>query len=317
MGGLLKNVIPKVSIVCITYNQQDYISQTIESILCQETSFDYELIVHDDASTDDTGGLIKILSDKYPGRINYIRQDNNMYSQGVRLFDLACSYAAGELIALCEGDDYWVGSDRLQKQFEYMQRHPMCGAVFGDANIYFQTSGQLVIAHDASRNYEPPSGDVRQYLLRANPYKTCTVMFRKKAMQGYAFHAEKLNSKMDDYVTWLHISQKYEIGYISDVLATYRVLEKSASHFSDWRHKIFFDRSAYKVSLYFNKLMGGLVDKKVIRTGYRYSLFCFFLKTGSPCKALFFFECSYAFLSLLTSGIRCRVFGFLRRFRLI
>lgn len=305
--------IPKVSVVCVTFNQQNYIAKAIESILCQETNFNYELIVHDDASTDRTPEVIKNLSDKYPGRIVYIRQANNMYSQGERIFELACSYAVGELIALCEGDDYWVSNDRLQKQFDYLQLNPECGAVFGDSNIYFQDTGRLISAHDASRDYIPLSGDVRKSLLTRNPYKTCTVMLRKEAMQGYAFHAKKLHAKMDDYVVWLHISMSYEIGYIPNVLGTYRVLQESASHFSDWRRKIFFDRSAYKVALYFNNLMGELVEKKKIRTAYCYSLFCFFIDTGRIYKALGFFEFSRSFLFLLFHGVERRTVGFLKK----
>ncbi|MOA00395.1 hypothetical protein D3C78_1197540 [compost metagenome] len=104
----------------------------------------------------------------------------------------------------------------------------------------------------------------------------------------------------------------YEIGYISDVLATYRVLPKSASHSSDWRHKVLFERGAYKVSFYFNNIMGGVVAKKEIRTGYCCSLFNFFLSSGRFCKAFDFFECSCSFLILVFAGIRRRVFGFLK-----
>ena len=298
---------------CITYNQQDYIAKALESILSQVTDFDYEILVHDDASTDGTGSIVEELSEKYPGRIKYIRQSENKYSQGVRIVELALSYVSGDFIAYCEGDDFWADDDKLQKQYDYLLSNPRCGAVFGDANIYIQGTGVLIRAHDSMRCYVPPSGDVRRELLLGNPYKSCTAMFRKIAVEGYAAHAEKLHAKMDDYVMWLCVCLSYEIYYMPDVLATYRVLPHSASHFLDWRHKVRFDRSTYKVAVYFNRLMGGGVDNKKIRSGYAYSLFSFFLGLRQFSKAFHYFEFSSCFCSLFLGGVKRKVAGFIKK----
>lgn len=294
----------KVSVVLVTYNHYKFISQAIESILRQSTDFDYEILIHDDASVDGTSDIVRLFSARYPGRIKYVIQSENKYSQGVRIFNLACTYASSPLIAICEGDDYWVDDCKLQKQYDYMKKNITCGAVFSDANIYFESTKELVLASDARRKYIPPTGDVRTKLILGNPYKTCTVMFRRNIFLSYVKHAVKIKSKMDDYVAWLTISMTHDVGYIPEALATYRVLPDSASHFSDWKNKVRFDRSAYKVSVYFNDLMGFPVSKDLIKSNYSYSLFLYFLRNKMPIKSLKYFRCSPYLFGLCAASIK-------------
>lgn len=89
---------PVVSVVCVVYNQEQYISQAIESFLCQETNFCYEIVIHDDASTDRTSDVINRYCEQYPGRIKYVRQPKNVYSQGARIFDTAIAFSSGSLL---------------------------------------------------------------------------------------------------------------------------------------------------------------------------------------------------------------------------
>lgn len=293
----------KVSVVIITYNHADFIMQAIESVAKQVTDFEYEIVIHDDASNDGTETIINAALIKYPGRIRYIRQVINQYSQGVQIAALAYSYASAPLIAVCEGDDFWHAADKLQKQFDYMSVNTNCGAVFSDADILFENTKEIVKCSDGRRNYFPPVGDVRHSLILGNPYKSCTVMFRKDAVLGYAEHANRLRSKMEDYVIWLHLSMGYEIGYIPSSLATYRVLQSSASHFLNWHDKIKFDKSAYKVSMYFNKLMGSPVKKDCIKSAYSYSLFIYFIRKKMIRHAFFYFRCSPFFFKLIYRGL--------------
>lgn len=294
---------PAVSVVCVVYNHEPYIAQAIESFLCQETTFPYEIVVHDDASTDHTFDVISEFCKRYPDRIKYIRQPKNVYSQGERIFDVAISYSVGKFVALCEGDDFWTDPKKLQKQYEYLIEHPEVGAVFGDANIHYQKTDFTLIAHDSSRGFIPPTGDVRESLLKGNPYKTCTVMLRREAILGYAKHAKKLKAKMDDYVAWLYIAGRYRIGYIHSVLGTYRVLEHSASHFSEYRGKVRFEQSVYKVATYFNNLYGGVLGGEVLRSTYSFTLFVFFLRSSKPGIALRYVRCSHDFLRLLYTSV--------------
>ena len=124
-GLLMKNEI-MVSVSCITYNHENYIGQALESFVMQKTRFNYELLIHDDASTDKTAEIIRFYQEKYPDLIKPIFQQENLYSKGIDVDDLNTERARGKYIALCEGDDYWTDPLKLQKQVDYMEAHPEC-----------------------------------------------------------------------------------------------------------------------------------------------------------------------------------------------
>ena len=108
---------PMVSICCLAYNQKKYIGKTIESFLTQKTSFEYEIIIHDDASSDGTQDIIREYAEKYPHKIIPVFQKQNQYSKGVENSITFCyPRARGKYIALCEGDDYWCDDYKLEKQ---------------------------------------------------------------------------------------------------------------------------------------------------------------------------------------------------------
>lgn len=124
---------PRVSILCTAYNHEAFIADALESFIKQETDFSFEVIVHDDASTDKTAEIIKNYVDKYPDIIHPIFQKQNQYSQGIDVMKLCLNEARGKYIALCEGDDYWIDSKKLQMQFDVMESHSDATFCFGNA----------------------------------------------------------------------------------------------------------------------------------------------------------------------------------------
>lgn len=124
-----------VSINCITYNHEKYISKAIESFINQKTNFEYEILIHDDASTDRTAEIIRKYEKKYPQIIKPIYQVENQYSKGKRASLINESRAIGKYIAICEGDDYWKDPYKLQKQVDYMEANPNCTLCFHNAEI--------------------------------------------------------------------------------------------------------------------------------------------------------------------------------------
>jgi len=124
---------PLVSICCITYNHEKYISDAIESFLMQETDFPFEIIIHDDASTDATADIVREYEKKYPDVIKPIYQTENQYSKGKLVTLFTYEAARGKYIALCEGDDYWIDPLKLQKQITEMEKHPECYISFHPA----------------------------------------------------------------------------------------------------------------------------------------------------------------------------------------
>ncbi|AOM81662.1 glycosyltransferase [Salisediminibacterium beveridgei] len=118
------NNIPVVTVACITYNHERYIEDAISSFLMQETDFPFEVIIHDDASTDKTAKIVKNYAEKYPNIIKTILQTENQYSKGGRI---ACRFiypiSRGNFVALCEGDDFWTDKEKLQIQYNLMQKN--------------------------------------------------------------------------------------------------------------------------------------------------------------------------------------------------
>lgn len=118
----------KVSVLVIAYNHEASIRKCLDSILIQKTNFDFDIIVHDDCSTDRTANIIKEYEQKYPDKIKPIYQTENQYSQGrlvnacIEMYEL-CD---GEYIATCESDDYWTDENKLQIQVDLLDKNPDC-----------------------------------------------------------------------------------------------------------------------------------------------------------------------------------------------
>lgn len=156
-----------VTISCITYNHENYITQAIESFLMQETNFDYEILIHDDASTDGTSDIIRRYQKAFPDVIKPIIQLNNQVSLGRSRIDYHYNHSRskGKYIALCEGDDYWVDKRKLQKQIDYLENNPSCTFCFH--NAYIQCSNTMhsddLVVPWLHENQQQFSNDSRHY----------------------------------------------------------------------------------------------------------------------------------------------------------
>ncbi len=115
---------PVVSILCTSYNHERYIESAIRGFLSQDCSFPFEILIHDDASTDGTQRIIRDWQKRYPKLIHGVLQVENQFSRGVRPFELLLARARGEFVATCEGDDFWVDASKLQRQVGFLQSHP-------------------------------------------------------------------------------------------------------------------------------------------------------------------------------------------------
>jgi hypothetical protein len=115
---------PVISIICTTYNHERYIDSAIRGFLSQDCSFPFEILIHDDASTDQTQAVIRQWQQRYPRLIKPVLQTVNQKSQGVRPFELLLAKARGEFVATCEGDDFWIDRTKLQRQVSFLMSHP-------------------------------------------------------------------------------------------------------------------------------------------------------------------------------------------------
>lgn len=119
-----------VSIVCNTYNHEKYIRETLEGFLKQKIKYSYEILIYDDASTDNTADIIREYEKNFPNIIKPIYQTVNQYSRGLKPGKQNRERAKGKYVAICEGDDYWIDENKLQEQIEYLENHPDCTFCF-------------------------------------------------------------------------------------------------------------------------------------------------------------------------------------------
>ena len=124
----------KVSISCLVYNHEPYLRECFDGFMMQKTNFDFEVLVHDDASTDNSASIIREYETKHPDIFKPIYQTENQYSKGVKVSaTFNFPRAKGKYIAMCEGDDYWTDPLKLQKQVDFLESHPdyvMCSHHF-------------------------------------------------------------------------------------------------------------------------------------------------------------------------------------------
>lgn len=264
---------PLVSVVCITFNHAPYIADALKSFIAQQTDFPFEIIVHDDASTDGTADIIREYHERYPGLIRPVLQQENQYSQHHcfdRIIHGAVDMARGKYIAYCEGDDFWTDSCKLQLQADFLNANPDYGMCYGRVDCLSQKQMQVV------RQFGGPSEDFNALLIE-NCVPTCTAMFRRKLYLQYFDDIKPCGRgwKMSDMPMWLYMSHSFRIKFFNRILATYRELEESAVHSADPQKRLSTDRSYYEIKKHFFKLYspGSLALMNEIEERYAIALF--------------------------------------------
>ena len=173
-----------VSIICNTYNQESYIQDALESFLSQKTNFEFEVLVHDDASNDSTAKIICEYEKKYPKIIKPIYQKVNQYSQG-KSVSLTYQFprVKGKYVAFCEGDDYYTCNDKIQRQFDILEsitEVDMCS----HAAFEVQENTKKTIAKTVPQKYEGILS-ANQVIKGGGGYlATNSLMFRRKLIDS-------------------------------------------------------------------------------------------------------------------------------------
>lgn len=212
-----------VSVICSTYNQCGYIEKAIKSIVSQKTTFPFELIIHDDASDDGTTAIIREYQEKYPSIIKAIVEVENTYSRGIDVFtSLIKNTAKGKYIALCEGDDFWIDENKLQNQFEALEKHLECDMCACRTNMVSE-DGILNIGEIRPRiNDGILSMD--DVILGGGNYVATAGLFYRKSMYDHMFAFEKIRSL--DYAVQMKGALRGGIFYIDKPMAAYRRYSK-------------------------------------------------------------------------------------------
>lgn len=219
--------LPLVSINCITYNHENYIEQALKGFLEQKTDFEFEILVHDDASTDKTSEIIKKYENKYPEIFKVIYQEHNQYSKGISPNEIQFSRSRGKYIALCEGDDYWIDPYKLQKQIDYLETHPKCTFSFTNGKIKDESRS------NQSRIFIPYSSENEKYMdVDNNVYNvgelallgfipTASFVFRKSILEDLPDYFYKKFPAEDMKIKLTATAMGYAY-FLNDITCVYR-----------------------------------------------------------------------------------------------
>ena len=208
-----------VSVCCMTYNHVSFIRQCLDGFMMQKCSFSFEVLIHDDASTDGTQDIIREYVTRYPNIIKPIYQKENQYSKGI---DPNVKYnfsrAKGKYIAMCEGDDYWTDPYKLQKQVDFLESHPdyvMCSHRF---NQYIQDKNLLEEEKDLT--FQGADYDLKNLIGGKWLTQTLTVMYRRDALDLQRYESYGMSLDMILFYELLRNGKGY---CFSDVMGVYRL----------------------------------------------------------------------------------------------
>ena len=259
---------PLVSVKMITYNHAPFIVQAIEGVLQQKTNFPFELVIGEDCSTDGTREIVFAYQRRYPDIIRIITSDSNvgMKTNGLRTRK-ACR---GKYVAVCEGDDWWQHPLKLQKQVDYLETHPDCGMVHSNYDVYHESSKVLTKDYMNYRKFEvPQKPDIIDIIVRCRisfRIQACTAIFRnalcEEIIESDPYLHQSGHFLMGDTQLWAELAIKSGIAYIPESLATYRLLDESASRSKDRKKSWRFEQSDCEMKLY-------LCDKYDLSKGIR------------------------------------------------
>lgn len=213
--------VPLVSISCITYNHGPYIRRAMDGFLSQKTNFPFEILVHDDASTDDTQAILREYEARYPDVIRPIYRTENQYSKGICNVSGAFNFprARGKYIAMCEGDDYWCDDRKLQLQADYMEAHPDCSMCFHAAKII--TESKAFVRREIRPYHESRVVPAEEVIDKPYNYPTASLFFKTEL--GKQLPDWYHNCPIGDIPTHLFMAAHGSVYYFDRFMSVYRL----------------------------------------------------------------------------------------------
>lgn len=213
-----------VSVWCRTYNHVSYIRDALEGFVTQQTDFIYKVIVYDDASTDGTSDIVKEYEERYPQLIHaIIAKENTYHRPDSREIELKMwkQYLTGKYMALCEGDDFWIDRNKLQKQVDYLEASPEYSLYIHNALWLNCFDGKLRAGNPFKGNDEKDI-TAEELIMQYNGYPaTASFLFRREAQ----INEPKLFaiSPAGDYAAILYALSLGKVHYSSRIMSVYRV----------------------------------------------------------------------------------------------
>lgn len=244
----MKSDLPLVSIWCMTYNHRNYLKDAIESFLRQETDFEYEIIIHDDASTDGTDEIISKYIEMNTKRIKAVIQPYNLYSSlPIKSFNLLVATALeektlGKYVALCEGDDFWLDRHKLQLQVDYMEAHSECTLTAHNGVILYTDNRISIEAMDPYGCDKDLSVEELLMWYHGN-IPTASMVFKREYAVRKGFFAGTMAS--GDWEQQLYCAVKGRVHYFDRIMSCYRANTPGSYTCTVWGN----DRKRYGIRL--------------------------------------------------------------------
>lgn len=256
---------PIVSIYCLTYNHEKYIRDCLDGFLMQKTDFPFEVIVHDDASSDGTQRILHEYEEKYPGIIRPIYQTENQVSLGINsvtkyIFPLV----KGKYVAVCEGDDYWTDSHKLQSQIDLLEAHPECHFCVCGVQEVTSNKNPLGIYHPNVK-IEGTTISSRSFIGYASTYsfQTSSYIMRYEDWKEYILNPPQFKTVSDigDLPMLLYFGSLGEAAYVGRIMSCYRrgastSYSSRKNNWTDEKRISHFERQT-KVWKYFDEFSNG------------------------------------------------------------
>jgi glycosyltransferase involved in cell wall biosynthesis len=199
----------------IAFNQERFVAQAIESVISQNTDFNWELVIGDDCSTDSTRAICEAYQRRHPGRIRLLLRDRNVGM--MRNFTQTLEACGGTYVAICEGDDYWTADHKLQRQADFLDANPKCSISFHNVkSVWENSNGEAILLCPPSQR--PIS--TFENIVQENFIPTPSVMFRNHLFGKFPEWFTAL--QMGDWPLHILNAQYGFIGYLDEVMAVYR-----------------------------------------------------------------------------------------------
>ena len=212
--------LPKVTIICMSYNHEKYIARALDGFLMQEVDFPLEIIVHDDASPDGTSDIIREYQKRFPGRIDAVLQEENQVQKGISNLSMLTAQARGRYVALCEGDDYWLDPHKLRRQVAYMEAHPEC-SICSHRVLRVDAEDQDILEP------WPLIEEAREYsikdVLALNIIPTASVVYRNMPLAVWRQWRGDHKFTMGDWPLWVFLLTQGYGFHFSESMGAYRI----------------------------------------------------------------------------------------------
>lgn len=239
---------PLVSVIVTTYNHEPYLADALDAILAQRCNFDVEIVLGEDCSSDNTLAICRDYAERYPDMIHLIASSENV---GWRANYRRCVEAArGELIAFCDGDDYWCDENRLAEQVAMMEQNRNVGLCYTLAERRNE-NGELVGRFPIGEGHTSLDTMLHDWCV-----ENCTTLASRELVLDYYVNEKPENHPewlTEDLPMWLYVAAHSEVAYIDKATAVHRVFPDSVSHSTSLAKRLAFCDSSSNIKLWFDE----------------------------------------------------------------